>query len=260
MEYFVFHFEKFLLVFARIMGLFFTVSFFSSDALPETIRLGLIFLVTAAIYPLVSAFVPEPSPNMIEYGLSALGEGIIGMALGMIMSVYFTVFQLARQFFSVQMGFGASEVFDPLSQISLPIMGQFLYMIFTLVFMLGNGPAYILNGLFESFSRVNFADLLRTSMTGSNYGLLAAMGDLFIVALKISFPILAMLLFVSVTQGLLAKASPQMNLQSVGFQISIFVGFLILMMVTPALVNIIGNIVEYTFGNVLNLMAEMGNG
>ena len=91
MEYFVFHFEKFLLVFARIMGLFFTVSFFSSDALPETIRLGLIFLVTAAIYPLVSAFVPEPSPNMIEYGLSALGEGIIGMALGMIMSVYFTV-------------------------------------------------------------------------------------------------------------------------------------------------------------------------
>ena len=59
MEYFVFHFEKFLLVFARIMGLFFTVSFFSSDALPETIRLGLIFLVTTAIYPLVSAFVPE---------------------------------------------------------------------------------------------------------------------------------------------------------------------------------------------------------
>ena len=175
-------------------------------------------------------------------------------------TVYFTVFQLAGQFFSVQMGFGASEVFDPLSQISLPIMGQFLYMIFTLVFMLGNGPAYILNGLFESFSRVNFADLLRTSMTGSNYGLLAAMGDLFVVALKISFPILAMLLFVSVTQGLLAKASPQMNLQSVGFQISIFIGFVILMLVTPALVNIIGNIVEHTFVNVLNLMAEMGNG
>ena len=69
-----------------------------------------------------------------------------------------------------------------------------------------------------------------------------------------------MLLFVSVTQGLLAKASPQMNLQSVGFQISIFIGFVILMLVTPALVNIIGNIVEHTFVNVLNLMAEMGNG
>ena len=260
MEYFVFHFEKFLLVFVRIMGVFFTVSFFSSDAFPETIRLGLVFLITATIYPLVSSFVPQPSSNMIEYGLHALGEGIIGIAIGMIMSVYFTVFQLAGQFFSVQMGFGASEVFDPLSQISLPIMGQFLYMIFTLVFMLGNGPAYVLNGLFESFSRVNFVDLLRTSMTGSKYGLLSSMGDLFIVALKISFPILAMLLFVSVTQGLLAKASPQMNLQAVGFQISIFIGFVIFMAVSPALVNIIGNIIEYTFENVLNLMAEMGDG
>lgn len=260
MEYFVFHFEKFMLVFSRIFGAFFVVSFFSSDSFPETIRLGLAFFIASAVYPMVSGFVGEIPDNVIVYALRALGEGIIGAAIGLILSIYFTVFQLAGQFFSVQMGFGASEVFDPLSQISLPIMGQFLYMVFTLVFMLLNGPALILNAIFHSFLLVNFTDLIGTSMVASRYGLLEATGNLFLVALKISLPILGTLLFVSVTQGLLAKASPQMNLQSIGFQISIFAGFLILLLMTPVLIHIIESIVDMVFRNAELMMLEMSHG
>ena len=260
MEYFIFHFEKFMLVFSRIFGTLFVVSFFNSEGLTAMVRLGLIFFISAVIYPVVSGFVPEPSENLIEYVLFALGEGVIGVSIGLIMSVYFTVFQLAGQFFSVQMGFGASEVFDPLSQVSLPIMGQFLFMIFTLVFMLVNGPALILNGVYQSFELVDFQKLIQTSMVGSKYGLLTAVGDLFLIAMKISLPVLAMLLFVSVTQGLLAKASPQMNLQSVGFQISIFVGFIILIITTPMLVNITESIIDMVFRKTYYMMLEMSDG
>ena len=60
----------------------------------------------------------------------------------------FAVFQAAGQFFSLQMGFGASEVFDPLAQIEVPLMGQFLNLVGMLVFPgRGRGAEAVLVGV-----------------------------------------------------------------------------------------------------------------
>lgn len=260
MEYFVLHFEKFMLVFSRVMGLFLTVSFLSSESIPDQIRLGIVFFVTAAIYPVVSTYVGSVPSNMIMYGLQAAAEGIIGAAIGLAVLISFSVFQLSGQFFTVQMGFGASEVFDPMSQISLPLMGQYMYMIFTLVFMALNGPALILSALFHSFELVNFNDLISVSLIESKYGLVALMTDLFLTGLKISLPILGALLLVSVTMGLLAKAAPQMNLLMIGFPISISVGFIILLLTTPVMIHLIENVIDFVFQNVTFMMREMHYG
>jgi flagellar biosynthetic protein FliR len=66
-------------------------------------------------------------------------------------------------------------------------------------------------------------------------GLLTAFGGMFLVALKLAFPILATLFLLTVTLGMLAKAAPQMNIFMVGIPIQIGVGFLIMLSVIGAL-------------------------
>lgn len=260
MEYFVYNFEKFVLVFSRVIGIVMTATFFSSKTVQNHAKFGFTFFVTILIFPLVYPYIPEISGGMVGFGLLATGEAIIGIALGMSISIAFSVFQVAGQFFTVQMGFGASEVFDPMSQLSLPIMGQFLYLVFIMIFMSINGPAFILKELFHSFELVNFTRFINSSFITSDYGLIFLFGNIFIIGLRIAIPIIGTLLLVSMSMGLFAKAAPQMNLLLIGFPISITVGFLTIIALMPLIINFTVDYVKDVFENMWLLMLEMYNG
>ena len=64
-----------------------------------------------------------------------IGEALIGVITGFFINMIFSTFSSAGQFFSYQMGFGASEVYDALAQIENPLLGQYLNLIAMLVFL-----------------------------------------------------------------------------------------------------------------------------
>lgn len=257
MEFFVLNFQKFLLVFVRIMGLAFIAPFFSSETITTEARLGFTFFVTIVIYPLVYSFLPEIPAGFIEYGLVAIMEGMIGVIIGFCFSICFAAYQLAGQYFTVQMGFGASEVFDPMSQISLPLMGQYLYLLAILVFLALQGPVLILREIYASFELVTASSFIKGSIVLEGHGLLALFIKMFLVAFRMAFPIVGTLLLVSVTMGLLAKAAPQMNLLMIGFPISITVGFIILLLLLPGLIVFFSDYMDDMFKDVWFLMLEL---
>lgn len=249
-----------MLVFSRIMGLMLTATFFSSDSFINEARLGLTFLITAVIFPLVYQFIPAVPHDFLSYALLAAGEGLIGAAIGFCIDICFSVYQLAGQFFTVQMGFGASEVFDPMSQIELPIIGQYLYILAILVFLSLQGPALIIQAIYNSFELVTFSNFLNGQFIESAHGIIALFAEMFVVALRISFPIIGTLLLISICMGLLSKAAPQMNLLMVGFPLSIGVGFIMILILLPGLTEFIKDYIDQMFKNVWNLMLEMHNG
>ena len=65
---------------------------------------------------------------------------------------------------TIQMGFGASEVFDPMSQISIPLMGQYLYLVAILVFISLHGPIFIIKEIYSSFELVNASTFIREAI------------------------------------------------------------------------------------------------
>ena len=67
--------------------------------------------------------------------------------------------------------------------------------------------------------------------------LMKSLTKLFADAFVISLPIMGTLLMITLCMGLLSKAAPQMNLLSEGFPIMILVGFVIIAMSLPALIN-----------------------
>ena len=160
----------------------------------------------------------------------------------------------AGQFFSLQMGFGASEVYDPLAQIEVPLMGQFLNLVGMLTFLVISGAQKLmLVGVYRSFQALRAVDLVLGRQVLFPY-LVRSLGQLFMQALTISFPILGTLVLVYVTMGLLAKAAPQMNLLLMGFPIAIGTAFIILILLMPLLVGTFSRLIDGGFDTLATII------
>ena len=232
----------------------------SSSAIPQEAKVGLSLFVSAMALPYVVETGYQLPTDTVQYFLLILGEALIGVIIGFMLVMIFAVFQMAGEFFSLQMGFGASEVFDPLAQIEIPLMGQFFNIAAMFVFLSMSGfYKFMLVGVYRSFGAVRAADLVEHRE--AVFQLFAnGMGRLFASALTVSLPILGTLLLVSVSMGLLAKAAPQMNILVMGFPVAIAVAFLLLFAALPFLLEAFGGLIDATFEKMLQLYAALSSG
>ena len=252
--------QVFLLVFFRVVAMVEVAPLFSSTTIPQAAKIGFSFFTAAGVFPWVlEAKYPIPG-NPVDYFLLVLGEAAIGLLIGFLLLLVFSAFQVAGQFFSLQMGFGASEVFDPLSQVEIPLMGEFLNLIALLVFITTSGLSkFLLTGVARSFEYLRAVDLVLHKEAIAQT-LVRGLGGLFESALTISFPILGTLLLVSITMGLLAKASPQMDILSMGFPLAIGVSFLMLFATLPFLMTAFDRIIGNGLEAIGGFIVEVGKG
>jgi flagellar biosynthesis protein FliR len=249
----------FLLVFFRILGMVELAPLLSSSSIPQVAKVGLTFFIAGAVFPAMLAHPYAIPDGLIEYALLVIGELAIGLLIGFLLNLIFSAFQLAGQFFSLQMGFSASEVFDPLSQVEIPLMGEFLNIIAMMVFLTTTGVRkFLLVGVQQSFESLRAVDLA-THRDGIIVLLINGLAGLFQSALTISFPILGTLLLVSIAMGLLARAAPQMDVLTMGFPISIGVSFLLLFAVLPTLMTAMEGIIDGSYQTLSAFIAAAGS-
>lgn len=243
-----------LLIFARIIAMMLLIPIMSSTAFPAPARAGLAFFTAMAVFPMAKNLNFVIPDSALLYALMVIGEVLIGVIMAFVILLVFTVFQVAGQMFSIQMGFGASQVYDPLAQIQIPLLGQFLNLIAMLVFLVTGGMKKIfLTGIYQSFVAVKAYDLfIQKDMMVSYFT--GVLGNLFEQAIIIAIPIMGTLILLSVTMGLLAKAAPQMNLLMVGFPIQISVGFIMMLAAMPFLIEKFTIIIDAGFEQILTML------
>lgn len=248
--------QVFLLIFARIIALILAAPLTSSSSIPSLAKVGLALLSATLVFPGVSAAGYPIPENGLAFGLLLAGEAMVGLTMAFFLVIVYAIFQLAGQMFSLQMGFGASQVFDPLAQIEIPLMGQFLNIIAMFVFVTVSGFQRIfLIGVDRSFRVFRAVDLvlIREDIV---FEVMGRLGLLFEQALIISFPVLGTLVLVYVAMGLIAKAAPQMNLLILGFPISIGVTFLVIFVALPFVVESFDRVIEEGFSILLRVFAN----
>lgn len=249
--------QLFFLLFARIMSLIMIAPIISSEAIPSIAKVGLAFLVAAGIYPWASKLGFVIPQDVMAYVLLLIGEIFIGIIIGFFFQLIYSGFQTAGQFFSLQMGFGASEVFDPLSNEELPLLGQFFNLIAMYVFLASAGmQKMFLHGVYGSFLALKAQDLASSSSILSLY-FVGALGRLFTQAFMLALPIVGSLFLISIGMGLLSKAAPQMNLLSMGFPINLLVAFALMVFILPNLMETFSGIVDYSFKLLDDLFRNM---
>ncbi|TGN21139.1 flagellar biosynthetic protein FliR [Leptospira idonii] len=228
MEAFLDHFQAFLFVLARLFGLFIVAPFFSSESISFAIKMIFAFMVSLIVYPVVARYMPAVPGHIVNFGLLTLSELMIGVLIGFIVSVVFAAFQMAGEFFNNQIGFGYTEILDPITQTSLPAIGTIKSLMATAIFLVIGAHRFLIETIAFSFEKIRII-----SFTGKvNSGLLKLLEDtigaMFVVSFKIALPVMGILFLVSLAEGLMGKAAQQMNVMSLSFPLKVFIGTLTL--------------------------------
>jgi flagellar biosynthetic protein FliR len=266
----------FLLIAVRAFAMIQTAPILSSEAVPQTAKIALAGLAAFAVLPTAEIYMAANSPNglvtlpggtmsdlryetfSLRFLLLIIGEGIIGIIIGFYMTVIFAAFSTAGQFFSLQMGFGASETFDPVAQVENPLMGQYFNLVSMLIFVtIGGFHQLFLGGFWRSVQSLNIIYLIdgRENLVSM---FASGLSRLFMDAFVISLPILGTLFLTSLTTGLISKAAPQVNILSEGFPISITAAFLLILASLPFMIEAFTRVIDSGFKNIQTLYIQIG--
>ncbi|WP_461245855.1 flagellar biosynthetic protein FliR [Treponema sp. R6D11] len=266
----------FLLIAVRAFAMIQTAPILSSEAVPQTAKIALAGLAAFAVLPTAEIYMAANSPNGIvtlpggtlsdlryetfslRFLMLLIGEGIIGIIMGFYLTVIFAAFATAGQFFSLQMGFGASETFDPVAQVENPLMGQYFNLVSMLIFvMIGGFHQLFLGGFWRSVQSLNIMYLIdgRENVVKM---FASGLSRLFLDAIVISLPILGTLFLTSLTTGLISKAAPQVNILSEGFPISITAAFLLIFASLPFMIEAFTRVIDSGFQNIETLYIQIG--
>ena len=246
----------FFLVCVRVFAMISTTPLLSTRAVPRIAKISLAGLIGFLVMPVAYGSPLDVQGFNLDYALLVVGEALLGVLTGFFISIIFASFSTAGQFFSYQMGFGVSEVYDALAQIENPLMGQFLNFIAVLIFLQIKGfQTLFLGGVLRSFQSINCFMFLQKRELISSF-LVTNLSSLFLNAM----PVMGTLFLVHVSMGLLSKAAPQMNLLSEGFPITILLTFFLLTVSLPFMANFFVRIMENGFAAFESLLIRAGGG
>lgn len=258
LDYIVAQAPVFLLIAARILALIMTTPLLSTKAVSRVVKIALGGLTAFVVFPSVSTAGWNVPAFSFDYVLLLIGEVMIGIITGLFVSMIFSTFSTAGQFFSYQMGFGASEVYDALAQIENPLLGQFLNLIAMFTFLQIDGfRSLFLGGILRSFQALNVSLLISAREHFLSF-LLGGLSKLFLNAMIIVLPIVGTLFLITLSTGLLSKAAPQINLLSEGLPITMLVAFILMFACMPLMVNLFIQIINNAFSTMQEFFIFVG--
>jgi len=248
-------FEKFLFVFFRVGAMLLLVPILGSRQIPATMKIGLVLFLSLAIFPVVM-HQPMPEPRgLIDLGIHLLVDALIGAAIGFITRLLFAAVQVAGTVIDFQMGFGVVNVIDPQTQSQVSITAQFQNILVVLIFLASDAHHFLIRAVKESFLIIdpNTIDFSQFTPEYMVHVFLAML----VVAVKIAAPIMAILFFISVGLGLVARTVPQMNVFIVGFPLQIGAGLFMIAVSMPLFSFVIQNEILQLPARILGLMRSL---
>ncbi|MED5353516.1 MAG: flagellar biosynthetic protein FliR [Nitrospinota bacterium] len=217
-------FERFLFVLFRVGAMIIFVPILGSRQIPAVLKIGLILFLSIAIFPLVQDRpIPEPK-GLFDLSKFLMVDMTIGLGIAYISRLIFAAVQVAGTVVDFQMGFGVVNVIDPQTDTQVSVTAQLQNILAVFIFLAIDAHHYIFQAIVDSFFVINPFEINFASVTPEY--VLHLFTATFTTAVKISAPVMAILFFLSVGLGLVARTVPQMNVFIVGFPLQIGIGLL----------------------------------
>ncbi|MEZ0537781.1 flagellar biosynthetic protein FliR [Caldicellulosiruptoraceae bacterium PP1] len=220
----------FFLILVRMSGIFIASPIFGRRNIPAYFKIGFAFFTSIAVFFMFN-FKYDVPQDIIQYSFLVIKEFAVGLIVGFITYIVFTTILLAGQIIDTSIGFGVANVIDPMSEIQVPLIGNFLYMLMLLMFFITDAHHVLIRGIFYSYKIIPFGRLSISKIFISHF--LEIFIKLFVIGIEISLPILLSMLVVDIILGVLSRAVPQMNVFMVGLPLKIIIGILILVILLP---------------------------
>lgn len=228
-----------LYILARVSGMLLIAPLISNSLMGRVPKLGLTFFLTIimamVLYPHYRGEAPQFAlPELTEgqtTSLAMLGITLgkelgIGWLLGLTFTLIFEALLLAGQQVGMMVGFSVSEILDPVSGTSQPLIANFFTISASLLIIIQDLHHVLLRVLTDSFMVIPLGNyhlpyqMLQDVTNGT--------AMLFAVAMRFAAIAFVILYLVTIGLGFIARVMPEMNIFMVGFPLRILVGYYVL--------------------------------
>jgi flagellar biosynthetic protein FliR len=213
-----------LLVFLRISAFLLVLPFFSATNFPVIMRVAISVLGALLLAPTLPPFPLGRLPLFSLIGVM-IQELSIGLLLGFVSRMVFYAADLAGNIIAMELGLNMGNIFDPLSQQNSPVPGTILFFLAAVVMLTLDLHHWMLAGFERTYA------VLPMGGAHLNGALFSAVvghsGKIFVVALQIAAPVLAVSFVVTLVFAVLSRAVPQMDVFILSFSFRIIGGLVV---------------------------------
>ncbi|MGD8930956.1 MAG: flagellar biosynthetic protein FliR [Chromatiales bacterium] len=235
----------------RIGAMLMTTPVFYSRQFPVRLRLMLSLILTWVIAPTLP---PLPAADLLSHTgfLIMLQQLLIGVSMGLILQLVFAALVFGGQVIAYGMGLGFASMVDPQNGVQVPVLAQYYLILATLLFLTFNGHLLAIDLLADSFHSLPVAEdgITRNSLQE----VVAWASRLFTGGLLIALPIMGAMLMVNLGMGIVMRAAPQLNIFSVGFPITMLLGFALMWVTLPNVLAVFTDLQEEAFRLVMQIL------
>lgn len=220
----------FLFIFVRIGIIFALIPFFSGEIVPRRVTAIIAFFLALVMLPVVPKIgIDANNLNVLTLTVLLIHDLMIGLCLGLAVSVIFAGVQLAGELIGFQMGFSMVNVIDPMTGVDAPITANLLYIVAFLLFLSLGGHHMLIKALVESFSVMP----VKAALPQQAYlaAVISYAAQIFVIGIKVASPVIGVLLLINVVFAITARAVPQMNVFLMSFPLTIGIGFIFLIVI-----------------------------
>ena len=216
----------FLTILARVAGFVTAIPIFFTTEAPITVRIGLIFITTLLLFPVLAPQIHAASFTPLPFAVFILAETILGLLMGLTSRLIFTAVEFGGTVIGYQMGFAAANVYDPTGQRQVALLSQFQNVFAILIFLAIDGHHLFFRMAVHSYELLPPGKLDFSG--GAVPYLMSLASHMFTLGVQFSAPVLALLLLSGLILGILARVFPQLNVFMLSFPINIGVALIVL--------------------------------
>lgn len=203
---------------------------FSNRNLPLQFKIGFVVLIALVLSPIV-----EVKITLSDLPFVVIQEVLFSIVLGSAARAIFMAVEMAGQIMSNVMGLSIATAFNPEMGQSTEV-ARFYGLTAMLIFLTIDAHHDLIYAFVKSYEilqpgSIHVENLVSRAISGGS--------KLFIIALKLSAPVVIVMFILNIVFGFLYKAAPQMNIFFISFPVFIFVGFLVMLISIPVFINVL---------------------
>jgi len=238
--------EVYLLILARIGGIFIQAPVLSIRTIPGWVKTAICIWVAAVLWFIVPIPHALPPNNLILI-MALINEVLIGYLIGFVCSLIFEAIRAAGDIMDLQMGLSIATIVSPVTGGIVSVVGQLAFLIALIIFFVVDGHHMILSAFHQSFRMLPLAAPINIFSDKLALQLIDLGGALWSTALQMAIPVILIIFLSDFTFGIVSRVAPQVNVFMLGFQVKPSLGFIGILFILPLFIR-----------QIIHLFGKMG--
>jgi len=223
--------------FVRASAFLLALPVFSSMGVPVRLRVALAALLGLLVAPQMP-FVAMPPGFFSGVGRLVL-EAVVGLTFGFTARLIFGAFETAGQIITTEMGLNMSAVLNPMNAMPTQAPGMMVFLLATMLLFALDLHHWLLAAFVKSYAVLPPGAAHFRAVVLEHF--VKQTANLFVIALQMAAPIMAVGFVITLVFSVLGRAVPQMNVFSESFALRIVAGLIVFAVTLPVMAQHISN-------------------